>query len=95
MRLGQLVDELHEARHLEGRHPGARPFGVISRPCPFPRSLRSTITAFTVSPRSRRARDHAGFLDVGMGVEHCFDFGRPDLEARGVDHALNRSVMKK
>ena len=32
--------------------------------------------------------DDAGLLDVGMRVQHRLDLGRPDLEARGVDHAL-------
>src|SRR2546427_5754166 len=32
--------------------------------------------------------DHAGFLDGGVAEHQRFDLGRPDLEAAGVDHAL-------
>ena len=32
--------------------------------------------------------DDAGLLDGGVRVQHGLDLGRPDFEARAVDHAL-------
>ena len=65
---------------------GTRPAGWR---CPRALPARSVTTALTVSPRrSSGDGDHAGFEDRRVRVQRRLDLGRPDLEARGVDHPL-------
>src|SRR5262245_29965547 len=88
-RARQLVHELDDARHLEGRHSPTRPFGDRLRV--------SLVLVFLFQDDQGLDRlaavgiartDYAGLLDRGMRVEHRFHFGGPDLEPGAVDHPL-------
>src|SRR5438034_4391557 len=84
--LRQLLDELHEPRHLERRHAATRPLddvlgleiGLARHDHRFHR-----LAAIAIG----RA-DDAGLLNAGVRVEHRLDLRRPYLVARRIDHAL-------
>src|SRR5436190_15148309 len=84
--LRQLVDELHEPRHLERRHAAARPFndlfGLEAGLARHDHRLHR-LAAVAVG----RA-DDAGLLNARVRIEHGLDFRRPYLVARRIDHAL-------
>src|SRR3954469_17784694 len=72
--LRQRIDELHDARHLEGRHAPARPFDDLLcleiRPAPANDGLHR-LASIAVG----RA-DDAGLLNAVVRIEHRLDFSR-------------------
>src|SRR5258706_10725666 len=87
--LGQRLDEFDEARRLEGGHFLPRPADDRVRLGPAARRrLEHHHRLDGLAAVRVLRRDDAGFLDVGVRVEHGLDLGRPDLVARAVDHSL-------
>src|SRR5690606_1943835 len=86
---GQRVDEFHHPRHLERRHAAARPVDDITWAQPaLRRRLGHDDRLDGLAAVAVARADDARLLDVRMRVEERLDLGRPDLEARRIDHAL-------
>src|SRR5512135_3403900 len=87
--LRKLVYEFDDARHLEGGHALVRPGrDVLALDPPARGRLEHHHRLHGFAAVGVERTDDARLLNVRMRVQHRLDLGRPDLEARGVDHAL-------